>query len=276
MRIPCPASAASAATTSSPISATRRLRPARSADAPLRGVARLRLPARQPGRRARELWYHGAGCRRWLVVTRDTRPRHPSVASADGRANARPTSAGPRSPSGTRQPHRLPHGRADRSRRSRCRSRFDGRDLSRASPATRSPRRCWPTACGWSAARSNITGRAASCRAGPEEPNALVELRAGARREPNTRGTTVELYDGLEADEPEPLAVAALRSGRGQRAARAVPRAGFYYKTFMWPAAFWERLYEPLIRRAAGLGRARGEPDPDRYEQGIRASATCW
>ena len=42
--------------------------------------------------------------------------------------------------------------------------------------------------------------------------------------------------------------------------------AGFYYKTFMWPAKAWERLYEPLIRRAAGLGRASGEPDPDTYE----------
>ena len=35
--------------------------------------------------------------------------------------------------------------------------------------------------------------------AGPEEPNALVELRDGARREPNTKATTVELYDGLVA-----------------------------------------------------------------------------
>ncbi len=48
--------------------------------------------------------------------------------------------------------------------------------------------------------------------------------------------------------------------------------AGFYYKTFMWPASFWEKLYEPLIRRAAGLGRASREPDPDSYEQ---ASAFC-
>ena len=38
--------------------------------------------------------------------------------------------------------------------------------------------------------------------------------------------------------------------------------AGFYYKTFMWPAAFWEKLYEPLIRRAAGLGKATYAPDP--------------
>ena len=35
--------------------------------------------------------------------------------------------------------------------------------------------------------------------AGPEEPSALVELRSGARREPNTRATSIELFDGLEA-----------------------------------------------------------------------------
>ena len=43
--------------------------------------------------------------------------------------------------------------------------------------------------------------------------------------------------------------------------------AGFYYKTFMWPAKFWETIYEPLIRRAAGLGRAAGSSDPDHYEK---------
>src|SRR4029078_6915098 len=42
--------------------------------------------------------------------------------------------------------------------------------------------------------------------------------------------------------------------------------AGFYYKTFMWPPRFWERVYEPLIRRAAGLGRAAGVRDADTYE----------
>ena len=46
--------------------------------------------------------------------------------------------------------------------------------------------------------------------------------------------------------------------------------AGFYYKTFMWPPAFWEKLYEPLIRRAAGLGRLPGAPDPDRLREGLR------
>src|SRR5262249_31711476 len=41
--------------------------------------------------------------------------------------------------------------------------------------------------------------------------------------------------------------------------------AGFYYKTFMWPRALWDRLYEPAIRAAAGLGVAPSAPDPDRY-----------
>ena len=39
----------------------------------------------------------------------------------------------------------------------------------------------------------------------------------------------------------------------------------------MWPRAAWAALYEPLIRRAAGLGRAPTEPDPDRYAQRYRA-----
>ncbi len=108
--------------------------------------------------------------------------------------------------------------------------------------------------------------------AGPEEPNALVELRDGARREPNTRATTIELHDGLAALSQnrwpslrhDVMAVNGLLS--------PIFTAGFYYKTFMWPAAFWEKVYEPLIRRAAGLGRASGMPDPDHYE---KATAFC-
>ncbi|KQO48848.1 sarcosine oxidase subunit alpha [Methylobacterium sp. Leaf86] len=108
--------------------------------------------------------------------------------------------------------------------------------------------------------------------AGSEEPNALVELRSGARREPNTRATVAELYEGLEASSQnrwpslkyDALSVNAL--------AAPVFAAGFYYKTFMWPAALWEKLYEPMIRRAAGLGRAAHAPDPDTYD---KAFAFC-
>jgi methylglutamate dehydrogenase subunit C len=103
--------------------------------------------------------------------------------------------------------------------------------------------------------------------AGPEEPNALVELRTGARREPNIRATQVELYDGLEAASQNrwPSLAFDLRAANGWLA--PILKAGFYYKTFMWPASFWEKVYEPLIRRAAGLGRASGVEDPDAYER---------
>ncbi|MEP9378312.1 sarcosine oxidase subunit alpha family protein [Aquabacter sp. CN5-332] len=108
--------------------------------------------------------------------------------------------------------------------------------------------------------------------AGSEEPNALVELRSGARREPNTRATMVELYDGLEATSQNrwPSLDFDLQAVNGLLS--PFLGAGFYYKTFMWPAALWEKLYEPVIRRAAGLGRAAERPDPDSYE---KAFAFC-
>ncbi len=103
--------------------------------------------------------------------------------------------------------------------------------------------------------------------AGPEEPNALVELRGGARREPNTKATTIEMFDGLEATSQNRWP--SLRFDFLSLNSLLAPffPAGFYYKTFMWPPAFWESVYEPLIRSAAGLGRAAAEPDPDHYEQ---------
>ncbi len=108
--------------------------------------------------------------------------------------------------------------------------------------------------------------------AGSEEPNALVELRSGAHREPNTRATMIELYQGLEAQSQNrwPSLKYDLLSINGLLSPVFV--AGFYYKTFMWPASFWEKLYEPLIRRAAGLGRAAEAADPDTYE---KCSAFC-
>jgi sarcosine oxidase subunit alpha len=105
--------------------------------------------------------------------------------------------------------------------------------------------------------------------AGPEEPNALVELRSGARREPNTKATTIELYDGLDAASQNRWPNLEWDIRAAHRYLAPLLSAGFYYKTFMWPASFWEKLYEPLIRRAAGLGRASGEPDPDTYETAI-------
>ena len=103
--------------------------------------------------------------------------------------------------------------------------------------------------------------------AGSEEPNALVELRAGARREPNTKATMAELFDGLTATSQNRWPSLAFDLMSVNSLFSPVFVAGFYYKTFMWPAALWEKLYEPLIRRAAGLGRASDENDPDIYEK---------
>ena len=91
--------------------------------------------------------------------------------------------------------------------------------------------------------------------AGSEEPNALLEVLRDGSFHPNIRATVQELHDGLQARAQncwpsvrhDMMAVNDLLS--------PVIGAGFYYKTFMWPRAFWERVYEPLIRRAAGLGR---------------------
>ena len=91
---------------------------------------------------------------------------------------------------------------------------------------------------------------------GPEEPNALVELREGARREPNTRATVAELFDGLVARSQNRWPSLKFDAMAVNQIAAPLLHAGFYYKTFMWPASFWEKVYEPLIRRAAGLGRA--------------------
>ncbi|UCI07043.1 sarcosine oxidase subunit alpha [Mesorhizobium sp. B1-1-8] len=103
--------------------------------------------------------------------------------------------------------------------------------------------------------------------AGSEEPNALVELRSGARREPNTKATTAELYEGLEAASQNRWPSLRHDVMAVNQLFAPIFVAGFYYKTFMWPAKFWEAIYEPAIRRAAGLGRAAGIADPDHYDK---------
>jgi methylglutamate dehydrogenase subunit C len=103
--------------------------------------------------------------------------------------------------------------------------------------------------------------------AGPEEPNAIVELRDGARREPNTRATVAELFQGLTATSQNRWPSLRFDVMGVNQFVAPILAAGFYYKTFMWPASFWEKVYEPLIRRAAGLGRASGSHDPDHYEK---------
>jgi methylglutamate dehydrogenase subunit C len=105
--------------------------------------------------------------------------------------------------------------------------------------------------------------------AGSEEPNALVELRTGARQEPNTRATVAELFDGLEAKSQNRWPSLVFDALSINDRLSNFFAAGFYYKTFMWPAAFWEKIYEPIIRRAAGLGSLSKLEDPDTYDKGF-------
>ena len=109
--------------------------------------------------------------------------------------------------------------------------------------------------------------------AGSEEPNALVELRSGARREPNTRATTIELYDGLDAASQnrcpslkfDLLSVNQLFA-TGLR--RRLLLQDFHVAGFVLGEAL--RAGHPPRRRAWSC--ARGAADPDHYE---KAYAFC-
>jgi heterotetrameric sarcosine oxidase alpha subunit len=103
--------------------------------------------------------------------------------------------------------------------------------------------------------------------AGSEEPNAIVELRSGPRKEPNTRATTIELFEGLVANSQNRWPSLAFDIMSVNNLFSPLLSAGFYYKTFMWPVSFWTNVYEHVIRRAAGLGTAATQADPDFYEQ---------
>ncbi|MGQ2908910.1 MAG: sarcosine oxidase subunit alpha [Aliihoeflea sp.] len=102
--------------------------------------------------------------------------------------------------------------------------------------------------------------------AGAEEPNALVGIhRDAARKTPNVRATVQEVYDGLTAVSQNRWPSLAFDIGEANDLGSPMFSAGFYYKTFMWPKAAWDKVYEPFIRRAAGLGVAPDQPDPDHY-----------
>ncbi len=101
---------------------------------------------------------------------------------------------------------------------------------------------------------------------GAEEPNALMNMGQGRAFEPNQRATTTELFDGLTARSQNhwPSLDFDL-GGINKHLSRFLP-AGFYYKMFMYPRAFWKHVYEPFIRQSAGLGQVPKDRDGDTYE----------
>ncbi len=103
--------------------------------------------------------------------------------------------------------------------------------------------------------------------AGPEEPNALVTVGEGALAEANARATVIELYDGLSARSQNAWPSLAFDLGAATSLFSRLLPSGFYYKTFLGPAKRWTRLYEPFIRRMAGLGPAPTAADPEHYDK---------
>ena len=102
--------------------------------------------------------------------------------------------------------------------------------------------------------------------AGSEEPNAIVQVNDKTNRtEPNVRATELEIYEGLEASSQNCWPSVNFDIGGINNVISAFLPAGFYYKTFMWPASFWEK-YEFFIRHSAGLGKSPADKDPDIYD----------
>lgn len=108
--------------------------------------------------------------------------------------------------------------------------------------------------------------------AGAEEPNAMVEVTDGGSQTPNTRATVQEIYEGMVTKSQNRWPSLRWDMMAVNDLAAPFLGAGFYYKTFMWPRAFWEGLYEPIIRRAAGLGKLPRQHEPATYE---KAFAFC-
>ena len=102
--------------------------------------------------------------------------------------------------------------------------------------------------------------------AGSEEPNAIVQVNnKTAYTEPNVRATEIEIHEGLEASSQNCWPSVQFDIGGINNILSPFLPAGFYYKTFMWPASFWEK-YEYVIRHSAGLGKSPKVADPDIYD----------
>ena len=102
--------------------------------------------------------------------------------------------------------------------------------------------------------------------AGVDEPNAKMQVEINGCSEPNINATEIELVNGLSATSQNCWPSVNFDIGAINNFLNRFFPAGFYYKTFMWPKSFWYKVYEPFIRKAAGLGIAPLEKDKERYE----------
>ena len=102
---------------------------------------------------------------------------------------------------------------------------------------------------------------------GAEEPNALITVGEDDKLEPNIRATQIEVFDGIKTRSQNCWPNLKYDIGAiNNKVSRMLP-SGFYYKTFMGPVRGAWMMFEPMIRKSAGLGPAPHLPDPDLYEQ---------
>ena len=102
--------------------------------------------------------------------------------------------------------------------------------------------------------------------AGVDEPNAKLQVQLNGHSEPNVNATEIELVEGISATSQNCWPSVEFDIGAINNLLQKFFPAGFYYKTFMWPKSFWYKIYEPFIRKAAGLGIASTKKDTERYE----------
>ncbi len=88
-----------------------------------------------------------------------------------------------------------------------------------------------------------------------DDPNAVFDVSLNGQAFPNLPATTTPLEDGMQARAVNAWPSAGFDIRRGLDLFHRFLGAGFYYKTFMWPS--WH-LFEPMIRRMAGMGRLAG------------------
>ena len=111
---------------------------------------------------------------------------------------------------------------------------------------------------------------------GVEEPNALVQvIKDQGKTDPNLRATQIEIYDGLNVISQNCWPSVKFDLGSINNLFSPIIPAGFYYKTFMWPAILWKNVYEYFIRKAAGLGKSPTKKDPDIYDH-IYQDLSLW
>ena len=206
-----------------------------------------------------ERWVHAHGCRRWFNLLRDTVSHRILAAYRIGeRAARRCLGRDPAvSPAGRRRDRPQPAPRLPLRRAGR----------TRGIPATRWPRRCSPTASGSWRAASSTTGRAAFSRPGSRSRRRWCSWRPAATPSRTAAPGEIALYDGLRAASQHAWPSLAADLGRAGRGGRAAVAGRVLLQDLPAPQALWAALWEPLLRRMAGLGRAPAEPDPARYDK---------